>query len=79
MNNIINWIIDNKEWVFSGIGIALVGLLLRIVCHFISRKNNINVKQTSKNGDITQIAIQNNYYSEGTSEPGNQSNTECRN
>jgi hypothetical protein len=27
----MDWIIDNKEWIFSGAGIFLIGLILRLI------------------------------------------------
>lgn len=37
MNAIWNWIVTNKEWVFSGIGVFLLGLLIA----FFKRKRKI--------------------------------------
>jgi len=43
MNDIVNWIESNIPWIFSGIGVFIVGL-------FIYKKNNKNSnKQTIKN------------------------------
>jgi hypothetical protein len=41
----MNWIIENKEWLFSGIAIAIP---LAIIGWFISSRGN---KQTQKGGD----------------------------
>jgi len=30
----IDWIIQNKEWLFSGIGVLLIGLVLKIIFYF---------------------------------------------
>ena len=30
MNTIWNWIVTNKEWIFSGVGIFVLGLLLNV-------------------------------------------------
>ncbi len=34
---IMQWIINNKEWIFSGVGLLIVGLICKIVQYFISR------------------------------------------
>lgn len=36
-SSVITWIINNKEWLFSGLGITIVGLLYR---YFLKPKNN---------------------------------------
>lgn len=80
MDTIVNWIIDNREWVFSGIGVTILLLILKGIRYFIaSKRESVVVKQTNKKGVTTQIGIQNNYYSEDCSESGNQSNTKDRN
>lgn len=46
----ISWVMDNKEWVFSGIGIFVLGLI------FV--KSKYSIKQNQKGGDnSTNIQI----------------------
>ena len=54
MEDIIDWIIQNKEWVFSGIGVFVFGL-------FLSKKNVRNSLKAMFNfkSNITQINIEN--------------------
>ena len=54
MEEIIDWIIQNKEWVFSGIGVFVLGL-------FLSKKNVRNSLKAMFNikSNITQINIEN--------------------
>ena len=54
MEEIIDWIIRNKEWVFSGIGVFVLGL-------FLSKKNVRNSLKAMFNikSNITQINIEN--------------------
>lgn len=51
----MQWIIDNKEWIFSGIGVFVLSVFLTI---FAKKNNNrsINMKQKSgKNSTNIQI------------------------
>lgn len=44
----MDWIINNKEWIFSGVGIFIITFILKT---FIKRKR-INIdKQIQKSGD----------------------------
>ena len=54
MEEIIDWIIQNKEWIFSGIGVFILGL-------FLSKKNVRNSLKAMFNfkSNITQINIEN--------------------
>ena len=54
MEEILDWIIKNKEWVFSGIGVFILGL-------FLSKKNVRNYLKAMFNikSNITQINIEN--------------------
>lgn len=67
MNQIINYISTNKEWIFSGIGLLIFSGIGFIVKHIHSKKQK-NKKsdtlfQTNDNHSSgTQIGIQNNYY-----------------
>ena len=50
---ILNWIIDNKEWIFSGIGVFVIALIL-------ARKTSKgNVTQKSKEKSINIIGNEN--------------------
>lgn len=41
----INWILDNKEWLFSGVGVVVIsGAIALIVRWYFSRRQNINVE-----------------------------------
>lgn len=50
----INWIIENKEWIFSGIGVLVISLIL----NFLFRRGN--AKQIQKGGENSK-----NYQSSG--------------
>jgi hypothetical protein len=46
----MDWILKNYEWVFSGVGVAVVGWL------FILRKSKAGVSQSVKNSsNVTQV------------------------
>lgn len=65
-DNIINWIIENHEWIFSGIGVTfLLGIFAffrKIFCKKSKTENICNIKQKNEGQNNTQIGIQNNYY-----------------
>lgn len=51
----LNWIIDNKEWLFSGVGIVTAGLIIRFYLHyyrFMFKEKTLPVQ----NGNIIQKA-----------------------
>lgn len=54
----MQWIIDNKEWIFSGVGISILSILIRL---FTKRKTkNITMKQKS-GANSTNIQIGGDY------------------
>ena len=65
INNVINWSIENKEWLFSGIGVTII---LGIISFFRKKpkkttaKNIVKINQKNKGTNSPQIGIQNNYY-----------------
>ncbi|MCK5762911.1 MAG: hypothetical protein KAH05_02210 [Clostridiales bacterium] len=52
----IEWILNNKEWVFSGVGVAIVVTLLAV----LKRKNNSGNNQTIISGTARDIKQTNN-------------------
>lgn len=64
---ILNWLCRNKEWFFSGLGIAILSVICDFFRKFLSKSNKNArhiIKQTNKGDNTTQIGIQNNYYTE---------------
>lgn len=53
----MNWIIDNKEWVFSGIGVFVLAIIWNWLCR---RKRASSINQTQTSGTRS-----NNYQSAG--------------
>ena len=47
MEVFVAWVIDNKEWVFSGAGLAIVGWMGRL----FFKKNSASSTQTISSGD----------------------------
>ena len=66
INQIVNWIIENRDWVFSGIGVtALLGIIAFFRKLFRKKsagEKGIKIEQKNEGHDNTQIGIQNNYY-----------------
>jgi hypothetical protein len=44
MNDALTWVIDNKEWLFSGAGIALITVLIAL---FRRRRDGLDQRQRS--------------------------------
>lgn len=68
MDNIVIWITENKEWVFSGIGVFAISCIVAALLKcFFHKKQKPAMKQINKNHATgIQIGTQNNY------------NTKCR-
>lgn len=66
MDIFINYLIKNKEWIFSGLGIFVIGgiiSLIKILINHHKKAPQKSMKQINKdNSSGTQIGIQNNYY-----------------
>lgn len=58
MNDVIDWIIQNKEWVFSGIGVAIITLMLGFLYKKKSVRNCLKAMFNFKS-NITQLNIEN--------------------
>ena len=55
----MNWIIENKEWLFSGIGIVLLSLLLKF---FLKKRKEKSIKMKQKSGkNSTNIQVGGDY------------------
>jgi hypothetical protein len=55
LNKILEWLCDNKEWVFSGIGVTVLSFVL---CLFKKRNKNTGNRQSSSfniGSHITQV------------------------
>lgn len=65
INDIMNFINENKEWIFSGIGITFITLVYKLIKKIFSgkkeKKEQIIIKQVNYGEKNTQIGIQNNY------------------
>ena len=66
MDIFINYLIKNKEWIFSGLGIFVIGGIISLIKMLINHHKKAtqkSMKQINKdNSSGTQIGIQNNYY-----------------
>ena len=69
MDIFINYLIKNKEWIFSGLGIFVIGgiiSLIKILINHHKKASQKSMKQINNdNSSGTQIGIQNNYYQIG--------------
>lgn len=68
IDKIIAWVIENREWIFSGIGvtilIGIIGFIRKIITKDSNNKKIISIEQKNEGQNATQIGIQNNYYGE---------------
>ena len=62
----INWIVENREWMFSGIGatvlIGIFGFVRKKFTKNSDAEKSIKIEQKNEGDNATQIGIQNNYY-----------------
>lgn len=64
---IIDWLCENKEWLFSGIGLPVITLICTNVRKILRKKkedqnSKTMIRQVNNGVRNTQIGIQNNYY-----------------
>jgi len=58
LDDILQWLINNKEWIFSGIGVFIIGLVISIITKRKSKtKSHLNIVEGSNN--ITLIGSKN--------------------
>ena len=49
MRELVDWILNNKHWIFSGIGVLIISLIIGII---IKKNHTIIMKQKSGNNSI---------------------------
>jgi predicted tellurium resistance membrane protein TerC len=42
----MNWILENKEWIFSGVGITFLVIIWKLIKHMLSKKKSSKSKRT---------------------------------
>ena len=57
LKEITDWLTLNKEWLFSGIGIVVIGLVWKPITYF--RKNNINQSIPNVTSNDSDISVNN--------------------
>lgn len=66
MDEVVTWLNENKEWLFSGIGITVGTLIFagirKVFCKKKKEKKQTKIKQVNYGTKGMQIGIQNNYY-----------------
>lgn len=69
INKVFNWIIENREWVFSGIGVTvllgIIGSFRKIFFRKSDDEKHIRIVQKSEGQNSTQIGIQIHNYFKG--------------
>ena len=62
----MEWIVKNCEWIFSGIGVSILGVIIKIIFYKKKKSPSKHIKteihQTNIGSHGTQIGIQQNYY-----------------
>lgn len=54
----MKWLIENKEWIFSGVGIAIIGLVVNLIKNKKSKKSieqkagNSSIQVNNSNGNV---------------------------
>lgn len=67
MEKIVPWVIDNKEWLFSGVGVVVVVWIGRL----IFKKRYTSSTQTIRSGDSSTNVQAGRDVSIGTKKKGN--------
>lgn len=67
MNNLITWVNENREWLFSGIGITIISLIFTGAWRLfrkrkIEKNSKIVVEQINYGRKNIQVGVQNNYH-----------------
>ena len=69
IKNTIDWLFNNREWVFSGIGVTVLLGVIAFFCKIFGKnaenEKNMKIEQKAKGQNNTQVGIQNNNYYEG--------------
>ena len=73
--NALKWIFENKEWLFSGIGVVIIAPIIRMVLRKNKKKSQqINIKQMNKAENSTLIGIQFVHSNDGSKDKEGNSN-----
>lgn len=57
MQAVIDWLVDNRKWVFSGVGVFVIGLIISIV----KRKKNSDGDKITTHGNQSPGKVMGNY------------------
>jgi len=62
--NLLTVLLDNKEWIFSGIGVSVLGIIVFMIRHWLSQKKAVPVTnaihQTAGDNAMQAITTGNN-------------------
>lgn len=58
MSEIWNWLVDNKEWVFSGVGVFVLGLVVAILRR---KKRPLTGDTITTHGDLSPGKVEGDY------------------
>jgi hypothetical protein len=53
MENIISWILENKQWIFSGIGVFIISGIVAIIFRSKRKNKESEIDQTVNKGNVT--------------------------
>ena len=62
MDIFINYLIKNKEWIFSGLGIFVIGGIISLIKILINHHKKATQKSMKQINKDNSSGIQNNYY-----------------
>lgn len=67
--NFFVYIYENKEWLFSGIGLLVLSLVIGIIKHYITSKNkNLNIVDYENKTDKDSLSYDNNNENDGNND-----------
>ena len=65
---IIDWLDANKQWIFSGIGVAIIAFIIRLI--FNRRQTKKQIQQSGDNSINIQVGDNLNIHTQETDDEG---------
>ncbi|WP_461633703.1 hypothetical protein [Labilibaculum euxinus] len=57
----MNYILENKEWIFSGIGVLIISLIISLILYFSKKKKQNQIKGNTRMRNVNQYGEKSQY------------------
>ncbi|MGZ2369499.1 hypothetical protein ACXR6G_06910 [Ancylomarina sp. YFZ004] len=57
----MNYILENKEWIFSGIGVLIISLVISLILYFSKKKKQNKTKGNIRMRNVNQYGEKSQY------------------